>query len=265
MVAPDFATAFSLFPPGPSTTEKTAVQVLRPIEGGGECVAKAFRFSADTIAALQDKARSEKVLYPTRVESVSGFIWKHVMAAALVPGPSIVIHSVDMRPHLRPPLPPSTYGKFTTYATPRYANYPDQATADLPSLVAILHREISDAKDFNRISKFVGERGAESVRQHKQKLEQLKKEDNVSAYVFTSWGGLDVDFGFGKPLWIGFTGGPTGSWFRNFVPLIQTPGYGIEAWLILDEQEMANLESDPEFLAFASPCSTSITAPRSSL
>lgn len=264
VVAPDFTAAISLFPPAQYGQERPPVQVLRPMEGGG-CVAKAFGFSPASIAALQAKGRSERVPHPTRVESVSGFIWKHLMAAAVIAGPSVVIHAVDMRPRVRPPLPPSTYGKFTTHAIARYTN-PLRALPALPHLVAMLHQAISEAKNPQAVSKFQGLSGQEAVRQHKQKLQKVKKENNASAYTFTSWNGLDVDFGFGMPLWIGFTGGPTSRWFQNLIPLIETPSHGIEAWLILDEQEMANLESNPEFLVFASPCSgSSIFAALSSL
>uniref|UniRef100_A0A7C9E6L5 Salutaridinol 7-O-acetyltransferase n=1 Tax=Opuntia streptacantha TaxID=393608 RepID=A0A7C9E6L5_OPUST len=264
VVPPDFTAAISLFPPVDHGPEQPPVQVLRPIEGGG-CMAKAFGFSPAAITALQAKGRSETVPQPTRVESVSGFIWKHLMAAAVIPGPSVAIHAVDMRPQVRPPLPPTAYGKFTTHAIARYTN-PVQALPDLSHLVAILHQAISEAKDRKAVSKFQGPGGQEAVHQHKQKLQKVKKEANASAYTFTSWNGLQVDFGFGMPLWIGFTGGPTTSWFRNLIPLIQTPGHGIEAWLILDEQEMANLESNPQFLAFAAPCSgSSIFAAQSSL
>jgi shikimate O-hydroxycinnamoyltransferase len=48
--------------------------------------------------------------------------------------------------------------------------------------------------------------------------------------------------------------GKVGPAFRNLTVLIETKdGNGIEAWVTLDEERMAILERDPEFLAFASP------------
>ena len=47
--------------------------------------------------------------------------------------------------------------------------------------------------------------------------------------------------------------GKVGSAFRNLTMFGETPcDIGIEAWLTMDEKEMAILENDPEFLSFAS-------------
>ncbi|KAK9929891.1 hypothetical protein M0R45_026963 [Rubus argutus] len=74
-------------------------------------------------------------------------------------------------------------------------------------------------------------------------------------YSFTSWTNIvgEVDFGWGEAIWIGVVGnvGPT---FRNFTVLVETHrGMGIEAWVTLDKKQMAIMEEDPQFLAFASP------------
>ena len=62
----------------------------------------------------------------------------------------------------------------------------------------------------------------------------------------------DIDFGWGKPFWVGIMG-KVGPAFRNLIIFSETPwGDGIEAWVTLEEKEMAVLENDPEFLACAS-------------
>jgi len=88
VIIPDFATALSLFPPCNWAIPNPGTRsiILDPFdmkEGESKgCIVKAFGFSARAIAALQAQARSEHVRNPTRVEAISGFIWKHAMAAA---------------------------------------------------------------------------------------------------------------------------------------------------------------------------------------
>ena len=67
-----------------------------------------------------------------------------------------------------------------------------------------------------------------------------------------SFGFDEADFGWGKPIWVGSIGS-SGSLFMNLVILANTRlGDGIEAWVTLDEQDMARLEFNPKLLTFAS-------------
>lgn len=64
---------------------------------------------------------------------------------------------------------------------------------------------------------------------------------------------MDPDFGLGLPVWSGFSGGRMSSSFRNLILLMVSPKHGnVQATLILDENQMNCLQSDPHFLAFAS-------------
>ncbi|RXH73395.1 hypothetical protein DVH24_013079 [Malus domestica] len=76
---------------------------------------------------------------------------------------------------------------------------------------------------------------------------------------FSSWcnfGLYEVDFGWGKPSWVSCVGGKRGAdepVYMNMVVLMDTrSGDGVEAWIYLDEQDIAILEHDPHFLAFVS-------------
>ena len=58
----------------------------------------------------------------------------------------------------------------------------------------------------------------------------------------------DVDFGWGKPLWIGRASLP----YKNLITLTDTKfGDGIEAWINLKEEEMVKFERDKELLSYA--------------
>jgi len=75
---------------------------------------------------------------------------------------------------------------------------------------------------------------------------------------FTSWcnfGLYDIDFGWGKPMWVSLVGSNDDSEivFRNLVILMDTrSGDGIEAWVVLEKEDMTMLAQDKELLAFAS-------------
>lgn len=67
-------------------------------------------------------------------------------------------------------------------------------------------------------------------------------------YAFTSWTKIlrEVDFGWGKPFWIGVMGKaePTS---RNLIVFVETQwSKGIEVWVTLEEKQMAILEKDPK-------------------
>lgn len=70
----------------------------------------------------------------------------------------------------------------------------------------------------------------------------------------TSWCGLDLselDFGWGKPLWAGVRGGDQET-LANVAVIMETDE-GMEAWLTMELQHIANLEKDMEFLRLALP------------
>ncbi|KAL5751624.1 hypothetical protein ACOSP7_021800 [Xanthoceras sorbifolium] len=63
----------------------------------------------------------------------------------------------------------------------------------------------------------------------------------------------EADFGWGKPMWVTF--GDLSA--RNYTILMDTRnGDGIEAWIHLTEEQMANFETDKQLLTYASstPC-----------
>jgi shikimate O-hydroxycinnamoyltransferase len=85
--------------------------------------------------------------------------------------------------------------------------------------------------------------------------EAISLEPAPEIYAFTSWTRIldQVDFGWGRPFWIGVMG-KVGNAFRNLTVFIEKQcDQGIEAWVTLDQKQMVMLEKDPQFLAFASP------------
>ena len=78
--------------------------------------------------------------------------------------------------------------------------------------------------------------------------------EEADYFGFSSWcnfGFYEADFGWGTPIWVSSIGS-SGSMFMNLVILPDTRfGDRIEAWVTLDEQDMARLEFNPELLTFA--------------
>lgn len=85
-------------------------------------------------------------------------------------------------------------------------------------------------------------------------MAKILGQEYPDVYTFFSWLGLGVNnlyFGWGKPFWSGIMGG-VGPTIRNLIFYKRTQcRNGVEAWVTLDEKQMAMLENDPEFLAFA--------------
>ena len=57
-----------------------------------------------------------------------------------------------------------------------------------------------------------------------------------------------IDFGWGEPIWVC----STSSQLKNWIILVDGKGGGIEAWVTMEEQDMAAFERDEEILEFAS-------------
>lgn len=112
--------AAAIFPPRNFSFTKTASKLQKEAY-----VTKRFVFEASKIAALKAKAASESVENPTRVEAVTGLIWKCAMNASRSNTEhfrlSILSQSVNIRRRMTPPLPehtvwePSRTLRFTGY------------------------------------------------------------------------------------------------------------------------------------------------------
>ncbi|KAK9927295.1 hypothetical protein M0R45_024486 [Rubus argutus] len=227
-------------------------------------VTRRFVFNAKEIETLRDKAKSEVVPNPTRVETLTCFLWKHATAASRYGSTSrrasIVAHAVNMRPRLKPSMSETAIGNIFWWAIA--ANIPtDEAeTTDdddddqLCNLTKLLHESIKGL-DNEYLKTFQGEEGFGAISGFLNQLQEDVDSLEPEVYAFTSWTKIlrEVDFGWGRPIWIGVMGKaePTS---RNLIVFVETQwSKGIEAWVTLEEKQMAILEKDPKFLAFASP------------
>lgn len=246
-VVPTFDTA-ELFPP-------------MEIRGGNKrqsrmdkIVTRRFIFNKSNLAALKKQANSDALFLsqrpPSRVESVSGFLWNRFIALSHKKPPTkakrfAVIQAVNLRNRMNPPLPPHSFGNIWWFAT---AIVPTDGEQDFPSLVGKIRNSIEEI-DSDYIKTL---QDAEKSMREKMKMAQMVYSGEVEMLSFTSWCNFalyQADFGWGKPMWVCSPGRP----YKNVVLLVNTSdGEGVEAWVNLEENDMAIFETDSQLLSFAS-------------
>ncbi|MCL7047009.1 hypothetical protein MKW94_029481 [Papaver nudicaule] len=204
---------------------------------GEEIQTKNFLFDGSKIAELKKAyIMTGNNQYPNRVEAVSAFIWRCFInlrqtkkdgysngsSSARMYG---VTHAVNMRTRMVPPLPSNTFGNMyiSTVTLPVDVEAEGTENHQNPNLV----REVREA---------------------------IRKVDSIYVKItmlgFTSWYRFPIyeaDFGWGKPLRVT----PSVFPYKNVVVLMDTKsGDGIEAWVSMTKDDMAEFECDDELLHF---------------
>ncbi|OMO81450.1 Transferase [Corchorus olitorius] len=250
IVSPEFVSA-NLFPPKNWLGyNKARIGIFT--EG---IVTKRFVFSASKIQELQAKytnstASTENERGPSRIEALSAFMWSRFVAttkAKLSPDSSFysVIHAVNLRPRIDPPLPEHSFGNFYRISM----TFPSLSPGEDCSYNLINQMRESIRK---LDSKFV--RQLQDGESHfdfiKDKAQRFTRGEMIP-FTFTSlcrFPFYKAEFGWGKPVWVG----SASLTFKNLVVFIDTIlGDGIEAWINLKEEDMATFERDEVLLAYA--------------
>ncbi|KAK6131376.1 hypothetical protein DH2020_034861 [Rehmannia glutinosa] len=252
VVLPDFS-AFSAFPADGSWLKDASMEMWGSLFKKGSFVTKRFVFDGLAIASLKNMAKNRlSGINPTRVETVSGFIWKCAMEASEerfgYRKPSLITHLVNLRKRAAPDFPERSIGNLIWVASAKCTE-----NLEFSELVDEVRKCVSKI-DGEFVKKIRGDEGSETMHKCLKEIEEFGCKD-VDHFGFTSWcnlGFYDVDFGFGKPVWVSSIDA-SGPFFMNLAILIDRRcGDGIEAWVTLDEQEMAILESNQEFQTCAS-------------
>ncbi|KAI3977249.1 hypothetical protein MKX01_035979 [Papaver californicum] len=262
---PRFDILPSLFPPR---------DLMGYIQGGGftgeEIVTKKFLFEGSKIdelkkmhimrnnTSIDDETDNES---PTRVEAVSAFIWRRFIdtdqALKVSNGaPSVkmygAVHAVNMRTRMIPPLPSNSfgnmYGKSMALSDFRNARGEDSNTLDQchenPNLVIKVRKAIQKI-DADYVKKL------QTTDLFLETMKNFWAAQTVKL-IFSSWCRFPIyeaDFGWGKPMWVTTCAFP----YKNFIVLMDTKsGDGIEAWINMTKENMAEFERDEELLHFLS-------------
>ncbi|KAG7966908.1 hypothetical protein I3843_08G072900 [Carya illinoinensis] len=202
-------------------------------------------FDASAIASLKAKATSLSVQNPSRVEVVSALLGKCTMAAFKATSgmqrPAFVAHAVNLRRRAVPPFSESSMGNFV-WTVGALCSVDDDEEIDVPSMVRKLREEITKINgDF--VKNIQGDEGFPNLCEI-MNLKHIEFSNAASTcemdhVAFTSWcnfGLYDIDFGWGKPMWI------------SHIAMTKRA----EAWVWLDKKDMLVLAQDKELLAFAS-------------
>ncbi|XP_047313009.1 stemmadenine O-acetyltransferase-like [Impatiens glandulifera] len=202
-------------------------------------VTRRFVFDASHITSIREKARIDHdYLIPTRVEAVSAFIWKY--ATVDKPGKQyIATHNVNLRSRMVPPLSEHAIGNLfgVAYA---YCSYED--SNDL----AVMGRKVREGIrriDDEYIRRIRGDEGYEVMIDNWMKMGELVTSEEANFFRFSSWCRFpiyDVDFGMGKPVWASI-----GSLnIKNSAFLMDSKcGNGVDAWVTMNQQDMARLSA----------------------
>ncbi|KAJ8427397.1 hypothetical protein Cgig2_027947 [Carnegiea gigantea] len=234
---PQFSGA-SFFPPFDSMT--ISPKSMPPSE---ECRTRRLVFNVSKIDALRNN-NVLRALHPTRFETIAALICKTILGGSTATSgstrPRAVNIIVNLRTKMAPPLSENQIGNFATHNLVNVT----ACETDLYSLVRLLKDGMAKFHEkFGQQLDSAYERSSEIHNSYKE-LEQLLGNKNAEIFPF-----YNVDFGFGKPVWASVFPNPT----RNCIFMCDTrDGKGIEAWVSLDDPDVAVFENDHELLSFAS-------------
>ncbi|KAH6759768.1 hypothetical protein C2S51_016717, partial [Perilla frutescens var. frutescens] len=184
-------------------------------------VTKRLVLEREKIEKLREEAAaSSSVKDPTRVEAVSAFIWRSFLEAAATketpPWSSVASHVVNVRPRTVPPMPAHTFGNCNVFASAVASS--SSSGDDRVSKFRAAIRAVDDdyiTKVVKHGDYFGTTLGIEAL-------------PDPRSCLFSSWWrfpAYDVDFGWGKPVWVCTTTMPV----MNGIVLMSTPsGDGME-------------------------------------
>ncbi|PHU02682.1 hypothetical protein BC332_27933 [Capsicum chinense] len=215
-----------------------------------------FVFNAIAIEAIKMKVSSENVPNPTRIEALTTFISKHMISATrgvkeISSRPiCMVTHIVNLRSKIYPQLL-NAFGNLIFLAK---SDYIEMTEVKLPHLMGIVREMFGDINSENVKALLEGDNALDFVLDMATQVGKLLPV--LDTYKFSSWCNLglyDVDFGWGKPIFVAPFMDTIGSLNKQQIILVENGrNDGIEAWIVRNNEEMLELENDEEFLAYAS-------------
>ncbi|KAI4346942.1 hypothetical protein L6164_007805 [Bauhinia variegata] len=223
----------------------------------GKFVTKRFLFSNSALSTLKKQlAMKNSLLHnPTRLEIISAILWKSLMAISETrfgtQRHSLVTHLVNLRRRIHKALSPQyAIGNLLWLAA---AERKSDKVTTLGELVGELRKSISEI-DEKFVERLQSNEGKSVMFKSLKRIGELGSKDEVDHFGFSSWcnlGFYELDFGWGKPIWVSSIGS-NGAFFMNLIILVDTRfGDGIEAWVTLDEKDMAHLEANAELATYA--------------
>nr|GME03252.1 vinorine synthase-like [Ipomoea batatas] len=235
---------------------------------GGGLVVDVAAIKQDIERIRSQYSQSEHHRRPSQVEALSAFVWAAVIRATLPVNPILkthwLSHVVNFRKKLNPPLPSNCLGNIL-HGTDTVWEVDGGEPVTGRSLVG----RVVEAMD-KFTSDYVREMQAEggflkSVRARRSKISDYNESEikilSISSLCKIPFG--EVDFGWGKPVWIGIPQA-----FLDLALFVDTEDGGVEMWIGLEHEVMCNLYKDTEFQSYVSSAHVlyeSSCCPRSAL
>ncbi|KAK9127882.1 hypothetical protein Syun_016679 [Stephania yunnanensis] len=234
VLRPELHGVSTQFPP--SLDVPLAMHVERRTE---RLVSKRFVFNAFMISSLKSKAPSPYQAIRSRVLPVIVLLWKTLMAADKQKHgrqrPSYVGIGVNLRTKLEHPISQVSFGNLVLIA-------PALATDENDDLVEQLAMGVGTI-DSEYARKLLSKAGYSKMIDMFGEYEEQFSRGEIDRYGMTSlcrFPFYEVDFGWGKPVWLNFPGFEE----KNLIVLMDTQcGKGVEAWVTLEEDAMALFQS----------------------
>ncbi|XP_045821366.1 stemmadenine O-acetyltransferase-like [Trifolium pratense] len=215
---------------------------------GNKMVCKTFVFQASMIKSLKTMLTNSRNS-PTRVQVVTALIYKRAVSTMGLNFKTAPFSTVvDLRRRMVPPLSESYVGNIIWFSS----THIDKKEMELPDLVCKIKHGLYEFCDVYP-KKFAGKE-KDDLSFISGCLEHVNDSysDDQTMFTFSSWCGFpiyEVDFGWGKPTWVT----TFGSSLRNLIFMMDTrDGVGIEAYVNMEESDMARFENDVELLKYAS-------------
>lgn len=214
---------------------------------GAKSVTRTFVFDAWAITELKDKINSSSatMVKSTRVMAITSLIWKILTGISSAKHghsrDSTLLFTMNLRGKTKLPSTEHALGNFFLLGIATLeANQSRKELHDFANAVRSTSRDTFS---------YIGKASIEDITSIFAKGFPLGQKDDMDFYVCSSvcrFPLYEADFGWGKPSWVS-----TNSKDMEFISLFDTKnGDGIEAWVSLTENDMAEFEKDPDILTY---------------
>ncbi|EEF29377.1 vinorine synthase [Ricinus communis] len=230
----------------------------------GKLAARTFVFDASSISDLKTQAATNSCAEnPTRIEAVSSFLFECISAVLQaksgVERPFAFSFLVSWKRKAIPPLPESLFGNFIWMAS-GLSSPEDTRLTRLVSKVRGAVRKINTNFVKNTQSDGAFSKLSEMIKETSREFTSSSFINGVNFVMVSSLCNLglyEVDFGWGKPIWVTcvdvpLNSAPDDEFLNSMVLMDSRSGRGIEAWVFMDEEDLVLMEKYEKLLAYAS-------------
>ncbi|GFP85046.1 vinorine synthase [Phtheirospermum japonicum] len=242
-ISPVFNSA-TLFPPRNTPDFKPnfkspSVQPQRAVK----TVMKRLIFTPSAIHKLKLQVTDNSTtVRPTRVEVLTAFLWNRCMSAKRLDksAKSVAYHPINLRGRI-PELTENSFGNI--FQMIRAENDGETSWIHLVEKVRAAFKKM----DSEYTKKLLGETGFELAKENFMEISKLLALGDVEIFRFSSYarfGFYGADFGWGRPVWVS-SAGYLGKDTILLIDSVEWTG-GIEAWVVMADQDMKRLQRDLE-------------------